>query len=53
VWLLPADQSQALALLAERSMRLQVNIQDGTVSMDNGSRGVELTPQVLMKPRER
>ncbi|MED5618677.1 YaeQ family protein [Ideonella sp. BN130291] len=53
VWQLPADQSQALALLAERSMRLQVNIQDGTVSMDNGSRGVELTLQPLMKPRER
>ncbi len=51
VWQVPAEQSQALAALAERSMRLQVNIQDGTVWMDNGSRSVEVTPQPLLKPR--
>jgi len=53
VWQLPADQSQALAQLAERSMRLQVNVQDGTVWIDNGSRSVEMVLQPLMKPRER
>jgi len=53
VWHVPAEQSQALAELAERSMRLQVNVQDGTAWIDNGSRSVEVTPQALMKPRGR
>ena len=51
VWQVPAEQSQALATLAERSMRLQVNIQDGTLWIDNGQRSVEVTPVPLLKPR--
>jgi uncharacterized protein YaeQ len=31
VWQLPAEQSQALARLAKRSMQWQVSVQDGTV----------------------
>ena len=51
VWQIPAEQSQALAKLANRSMRLQVNVQDGVVWIDDGSQSVELTPQVLVRPR--
>jgi len=51
VWQVPAEQSQALAGLAERSMRLQVNIQDGALWIDNGTASVELHPEALMKPR--
>lgn len=53
VWQVPAEQSQALGALAERGMRLQVNVQDGTAWVDNGSRSVEVTPQALMRPRDR
>jgi uncharacterized protein YaeQ len=52
IWQVPAEQSQALGAMAERGMRLQVNVQDGTLWIDDGSSSVEVTPQVLMKPRE-
>jgi uncharacterized protein YaeQ len=42
VWQLPSEQSQALAALAQRSMQLQVSVQDGT-AWCHGERGsVEL-----------
>ena len=44
VWQLAADESQALAALAERSMNLQVTVQEGTVWVGNGRASVELTP---------
>lgn len=47
VWQIEAAQSQALARLAERSMQLQVTIQDGTVWMSTGSESVEITPRRL------
>ena len=43
VWQIPAEQSQALASLAQRSMRLQVSIQDGAIWVGNGERSVEIT----------
>ena len=46
-WRLPAAQSQALAALAARSMLLQVNVQDGQVWVQQGERGVEVTPLAL------
>lgn len=49
VWQIEPSQSQALAALAERSMRLQVNVQDGVVWIANGSASVELTPQPLRR----
>ncbi len=51
VWQIDAAQSQALAKLAERSMQLQVTIQDGTVWMSTGSDSVEITPRRLTLPR--
>ena len=44
VWQITASESQALAELAERSMQLQVTVQDGTVWISNGTRSVEITP---------
>ncbi len=44
VWQIPAAQSQELAGLAERSMRLQVSVQDGVVWVGSGGRSVEVTP---------
>ena len=42
VWQLPAEQSQALAALAQRSMHLQVTVQDGHVWCHAGEATVEL-----------
>jgi uncharacterized protein YaeQ len=49
VWQLPHEQSQALARMAQRSMQLQVSIQDGTVYVNNGSDSVEIHPQALWR----
>jgi uncharacterized protein YaeQ len=47
VWQVPADQSQALAALAQRTMQLQVTVQDGTVWVGDGTRSIEVAPQRL------
>ncbi len=47
VWQIPADQSQALARLAKRTMQLQVTVQDGGVWVGDGADSVEITPQRL------
>jgi len=44
VWQVPAEQSQALAALAQRTMQLQVTVQDGTVWIADGQRSVEVSP---------
>ena len=46
VWQLPAEQSQALAALARRSMQAQISIQDGSVwwHADEGNLEVRLEP---------
>jgi len=41
---LPAEETAALAALAERSMTLQVGIQDGEVTISNEQNLVNLTP---------
>ena len=47
VWQIEAAQSQALAKLAERSMQLQVTVQDGTIWMSTALGSVEITPRRL------
>jgi uncharacterized protein YaeQ len=47
VWQIPSDQSQELARLAERSMRWQVTVQDGTCYVNTGKDTVEITPKLL------
>jgi uncharacterized protein YaeQ len=44
VWQIPSEQSRTLAELAQRSMDLQVTVQDGTVWVGEGERSVEVTP---------
>ena len=51
VWQIPADQSQALAGLCERSMQLQLQVQDGQVWVSDAARTVEVLPQPLMRTR--
>jgi uncharacterized protein YaeQ len=44
VWRMPAEASQQLAGLAERSMQLQATIQEGALMLGNGARHVDLEP---------
>lgn len=48
IWQIPHEQSQALAKLAQRTMQLQITVQDGTVWVNDGSESLEITPQRLM-----
>jgi uncharacterized protein YaeQ len=47
VWQVPAEQSQALAALAQRTMQMQVSVQDGHVWITSGDEAIEITPQRL------
>ena len=47
VWQIDATASQALAALANRSMQLQITVQDGLVWVSDGTQTVELHPQAL------
>jgi uncharacterized protein YaeQ len=49
---LPAEATQALAGLAERTMQLQCTVQDGTVWITNGDQTVEITPVILSAARK-
>lgn len=49
VWQLPHEQSQALAAMAQRSMQLQVSIQDGTAYVSDGNTTVDVQPQALWR----
>ncbi len=44
---LPAADTEAMAAMAARSMNLQVNIQDGEVSLGNESTRITLQPEVM------
>lgn len=52
VWQIPPAQSQALATLSQRTLQLQVTIQDGAIWVDDGSRSIEVAPQRLYGPAE-
>ena len=52
VWQIPSEQSQALAALAQRTMQLQVTVQDGSIWVDDGTSSVEVAPQRLWGPAE-
>ena len=43
-WRIPAEQSQALAQLAERSMQLQATVQDGALTLSSDRGSVHLEP---------
>jgi uncharacterized protein YaeQ len=47
VWQIDAAASQALSELAQRTMQLQVTVQDGTLWIADATRTVEITPNKL------
>lgn len=47
---LPSASTQELALLAQRTMRLQCTVQDGQVWLGDAARSVQVEPRVLMAP---
>jgi uncharacterized protein YaeQ len=47
VWQLPAGQAQELAEMADRSMQLQITVQDGGIYVGNGQHSVEVHPVCL------
>jgi uncharacterized protein YaeQ len=51
VWSIEPEASQALAALAQRSLRLQVTVQDGQVWVGDDQRSVELAPRRLTSER--
>ena len=50
VWQIPSEQSQSLATLAQRTMELQVTVQDGSIWVGDGTRSVEVVPKCLWDP---
>jgi uncharacterized protein YaeQ len=44
VWQIPAEQSEALAVLAQRTMALQVTVQDGAIWVGDDTRSIEVSP---------
>ncbi|MDP3085639.1 MAG: YaeQ family protein [Rubrivivax sp.] len=49
VWQLPAEQTQALATLAERSMQLQVTVQEGQIWMGHAEHTLEIDPKAFKR----
>jgi uncharacterized protein YaeQ len=47
VWQIPSEQSQALATMVERSMQLQISVQDGQIFVVCGDRTAEVHPHRL------
>jgi uncharacterized protein YaeQ len=53
VWQIPAKQSQALAELANRTMKIDVTVQDGTIWMGDGGKSLEVSPVRLLETAPR
>jgi uncharacterized protein YaeQ len=49
VWQIPSHQSEELASLAQRTMELQVTVQDGAIWVGDGNRSVEVSPTQLSR----
>ncbi|MFY7863423.1 YaeQ family protein [Roseateles sp.] len=47
VWQIPHEQSQALAKFAERSMQMQITVQDGGIYVSTSADSLEITPIAL------
>jgi uncharacterized protein YaeQ len=52
VWQIPPEQSEALASLAQRTMELDVTVQDGAIWLGDGEHSLEVTLQRLAGPAE-
>jgi uncharacterized protein YaeQ len=54
VWQVPSAQSQSLAALANRTMKLEVTVQEGTIWVGDGQRSVEVSlSQLCVNPDSR
>ena len=53
VWQVPAETSKALAALAQRSMQLQVTVQDGAIWVGDGQDSVQVEPIALRRATRR
>lgn len=53
IWQIPPEQSEALAVLAQRTMTLQVTVQDGGIWIGDGTHSIEITPLRLYGPPAR
>lgn len=51
VWQIDPEQSQALAAMAQRTMQLQISVQDGHVWVNDGQQTVEIVPRRLYGAR--
>ena len=47
VWMIPAEETAALARLAERTMKIQFTMQEGMVIVTNGEQALEIHPAPL------
>jgi uncharacterized protein YaeQ len=50
VWQIPAGQSEMLAALAQRTMELQVTVQEGGIWVGDGTHSLEVAPLRLYGP---
>jgi uncharacterized protein YaeQ len=50
VWQIAPEQSGALAALAQRTMELQVTVQEGAIWVGDGTRSIEVAPRRLYGP---
>lgn len=53
VWQIPSTQSRALAALAQRTMQLQITVQDGAIWMGDDTRSFEVELRRLWGPPEK
>lgn len=47
VWQIPSEQSEALAVLAQRTMKLHVSVQDGAIWVSDEAHSLEVSPLKL------
>ena len=47
VWQIAEEESRALATLAQRTIQLQVTVQDGSVWVNDGQASIEINPRLL------
>lgn len=49
VWQIPSHQSESLASLAQRTMELQVTVQDGAIWVGDGKSSIEVAPILISR----
>lgn len=47
---LPASECEAMASMVQRTMQLNVSLQDGVVSISDNEQNIDITPEILRTP---